>query len=111
VTGSNGKLSGDGNDIFICHQTGFGANTICAFSFYKDMGSLGLGKNKIDGLAIGTLPVNLLPANVQASGTIQDGVAEVVGDDVDEPSLPDSGETDDSPPLSANQLFLPFVQR
>lgn len=83
VTGSNGTLKGDGNDIFICHQTGFGTNTVCSFTLYKDMGSLGLSKNKIDGLAIGVVPTNLFPAGLQARGTLQDGLVEVAGDDRD----------------------------
>lgn len=108
VTGSTGQLSGDGNDIFICQQTGFGANTVCLFSLYKDMGSLGLGKKRIDGLAIGKVPTTLFPSGLQAGGTIQDGFVEVDGDDLDEPSLPDSGENETAPP---NQLFLPLIAR
>lgn len=108
VTGSTGQLSGDGNDIFICQQTGFGANTVCQFILYKDMGSLGLGKRKIDGLAIGALPTTLFPAGLQAGGAIQDEVVEVAGDDLDEPSLPDSGESE---PAETNQLFLPLITR
>lgn len=108
VTGSTGQLSGDGNDIFICQQTGFGANTVCQFSLYQDMGSLGLGKKRIDGLAIGTVPTTLFPSGLQAGGTIQDGVVDVDGDDRDEPSLPDSEESESA---EINQLFLPLITR
>jgi len=48
-------------------------------------------------LAIGTLPDSLFLANVQSSGAIQDGLAEVKGDDVD-------GE-------QANLIFRPLITR
>ena len=86
-------------------------NTRGTFTLYKDMGSLGLGKNKIDGLAIGTVPPNLVPTGLQARGTLQDGVVELAGDDVDEPTLPDSSEPNDGDAVPANQIFLPLVTK
>ena len=110
IQGTNQKLSGDGNDIFVCDQTSVGLNTTCTVSLYLDMGALGMGKHYVDGLYIGTVPSILFPAQVQALA-IQDDTIEFAGDDADEPALEESEQEATEPSIQNLRLFLPLVQQ
>ena len=108
IQGTNQKLSGDGNDIFVCDQTTVGLNTTCTVSRYLDMGALGMGKRYVDGLAFGSVPASLFTADVQ-SAAIHDDTVEFAGDDADEAALEADEQEAEDPSTPNLRLFLPLV--
>lgn len=105
-------VSGDGNDIFICHPTSFGATTACQFRFYWDGSAAGLGKNLIDGLHLGALPSLVNAAASDTGVNPLDDTLYAEGDDAEEADELDGEETaseEESAP--ATQLYLPLITR
>lgn len=115
ATGTNGQLSGDRNDIFICTPAALGTNTQCALALFFDGEAHGFDK-AIDGLFLAPRPVD--STIVVTTAEVEQPVTpyEVRNDNPTTEADPELDEYDvetdplDNPNLS-QQLFLPIVTR
>jgi hypothetical protein len=119
-------VTGDDDDIFICHPTGLGSNTACSFDFFWNGALYGFGPEALDGFAssrvLGRPATNPAAAAADAATVITDGSDDATNGDVDDGPAGDMEQTPSTEGDAAAdnadgnteanqrlQLFLPLV--
>ena len=115
-------VTGDDDDIFICHPTGLGSNTACTFDFFWNGALYGFGPETLDGFAssrvLGRPAANPAAAAADAATVITDGSDDAFNGDVDDgpaseveqtPSTEGDAADDNAEEIQQRNLFLPLV--
>ena len=115
-------VTGDDDDIFICHPAGLGSNTACAFDFFWNGALYGFGPEALDGFAssrvLGRPAANPAAAAADAATVITDGSDDALNGDVDDgpaseveqtPSTEGDAADDNAEEIQQRNLFLPLV--
>lgn len=123
---TNDGVTGDDDDIFICHPTGLGSTTACSFDFFWNGALYGFGPEVLDGFAssrvLARSAANPEAAAADAATVITDGSDDAFNGDVDDGPAGDMEQTpstegdaaddnaDGNTEASQRQtLFLPLV--
>ena len=115
-------VTGDDDDIFICHPAGLGSNTACAFDFFWNGALYGFGPEALDGFAssrvLGRPAANPAADAADAATVITDGSDDALNGDVDDgpaseveqtPSTEGDAADDNAEEIQQRNLFLPLV--
>jgi hypothetical protein len=119
-------VTGDDDDIFICHPTSLGSNTACSFDFFWNGALYGFGPEALDGFASSRVlarpAANPAAAAADAATVITDGSDDAFNGDVDDGPAGDMEQTPSTEGDAAAdnadgnteanqrlQLFLPLV--
>ncbi|RIK39279.1 MAG: hypothetical protein DCC55_18600 [Chloroflexi bacterium] len=107
ASGTNGPLTGDGNDIAACNP--FTPTATCTLARFWDSAAHGFAKT-LDGISIGPMPPVVYAADTQADASETAMDADTSGDDSEDEETEQS-ESLDGTEEDAQQVFLPIINR